>query len=188
MHRGDKSGTTENFTDYLSKAAPERLDRRQGRRVADQGRRGGQRHLRRHRRGEGRQGTIGYADESQAGELGIANVKVGDTFVTPSAEAAAAVVANSEKVAGRGAVRPRLSTSTARPRRPTSTRSCWSATTSAACSTTTRPRPTLLKGFESYVISEEGQKAAADAAGQLADHRRTLADAAQKAVDAIKAA
>ena len=56
VHRSDDSGTTQNFTDYLNKAAPGRLDR-QGRSdtwpVA--GRRGRPGHLRRHRRGAGRQ-------------------------------------------------------------------------------------------------------------------------------------
>ena len=35
-------------------------------------------------------GGIGYADESQAGDLGIASIKVGDEYVVPSAEGAAA--------------------------------------------------------------------------------------------------
>ena len=49
---------------------------------------------------QGGKGTIGYADESQAGDLGIAQIKVGDEFVGPSAEAAAKVLA--ESAAGRG--------------------------------------------------------------------------------------
>ena len=36
-------------------------------------------------------GTIGYADESQAGDLGTAKVGVGDEFVEPSAESAAKI-------------------------------------------------------------------------------------------------
>src|SRR5699024_12421027 len=41
---------------------------------------------------EGGHGTIGYADASQAGNLGVANVQVGDEFVPYSAEAAATAV------------------------------------------------------------------------------------------------
>ena len=37
-------------------------------------------------------GTIGYADASQAGDLGTVAVKVGDDYVPFSAEAAAKVV------------------------------------------------------------------------------------------------
>ena len=34
------------------------------------------------------EGTIGYADDSQAGDLGVAKVKVGNTYVAPSAQGA----------------------------------------------------------------------------------------------------
>ena len=44
-----------------------------------------------------REGTIGYADECQAGHLASAKIKVGDQFVAPSAEAAATVVASSAR-------------------------------------------------------------------------------------------
>ena len=37
-------------------------------------------------------GTIGYADASQAGDLGVASVKVGEEYVEPTPEAAAKVV------------------------------------------------------------------------------------------------
>ena len=47
-------------------------------------------------------GAIGYADLSQAGDLGVANIGVGEEFVAPSPEAAAAVVEGSEPVSGRG--------------------------------------------------------------------------------------
>ena len=102
MHRGDKSGTTKNFTDYLDKAAG---DVWTGGAVDEWPIPGGE--AANGTSGviasvSGGQGTIGYADESQAGDLGIANIKVGEEFVAPSAEAAAAVVANSEPVEGRG--------------------------------------------------------------------------------------
>ena len=49
----------------------------------------------------GGQGTIGYADESQAGDLGKVNVKVGDEFVAPTPEAAAKVLDTATPVEGR---------------------------------------------------------------------------------------
>ena len=43
------------------------------------------------------EGTIGYADESQAGDLGVAKVKVGNTYVAPSAAGATADFDQSQK-------------------------------------------------------------------------------------------
>ena len=85
VHRSDDSGTTKNFTDYLSKAAGDVWTDEAGRRVAAA-------RVARPRNGTsgviaavtGGEGTIGYADESQAGDLGIANVGVGEEFVAPS--------------------------------------------------------------------------------------------------------
>ena len=50
---------------------------------------------------KGGDGTIGYADESQAGDLGKASIKVGSDFTAPSAEAAAKVLDASEIATGR---------------------------------------------------------------------------------------
>ncbi len=47
-------------------------------------------------------GTIGYADASKAGDLGVAQIKVGDKYVKYSPEAAAAIVDNSPKAAAEG--------------------------------------------------------------------------------------
>lgn len=92
VHRADDSGTTENFTDYLHVVAPKVWDAEadgewpypggeaapQTSGVVDAVRNGN--------------GTIGYADASKAGDLGVAQVQVGETFLGPTAEAAAAVV------------------------------------------------------------------------------------------------
>ena len=59
------------------------------RRLAGQGRRGRRRHLRRGRAVTAGDGTIGYADASQAGDLGVARIKVGNDFVAPTPEGAA---------------------------------------------------------------------------------------------------
>lgn len=101
VHRSDDSGTTKNFTDYLNKVAPQVWDAP----AADPFP---------YAVGEGAQGTsgvvdavtngtntIGYADASKAGDLGVAKIKVGDEFVAYTAEAAAAVVAESPAVEGR---------------------------------------------------------------------------------------
>jgi len=95
VHRSDDSGTTKNFTDYLNKVAPEIWDAP----AADPFP---------YTTGEAAQGTsgvvdavtngtntIGYADASKAGDLGVAKIKVGDEFVAYTAEGAAAVVTES---------------------------------------------------------------------------------------------
>jgi phosphate transport system substrate-binding protein len=186
VHRADKSGTTKNFTDYLDKAAGgvwtagaveewptaggEAANQTSGV-IAAVG---------------GGQGTIGYADESQAKKLGIANIGVGDAFVAPSAEAAAAVVANSDRVEGRGDHDLAISVNR--------------ATTSAdeypivlvsyhigCVQYDDQAKADAVKAFETYVISKDGQSAAAEAAGSapISDDLRSQA---QDAVDAITAA
>jgi phosphate transport system substrate-binding protein len=92
VNRSDESGTTENFTDYLSKVAPKVWTHEVSGDWPVKG-------------GEAASGTsgvveavaagegaIGYADASQAGELGKAMIKVGSEYAEPSAEAAAKVL------------------------------------------------------------------------------------------------
>ena len=103
VHRSDDSGTTKNFADYLGQNAPDVWTEKASDTFPFQ-------------TGEGAQGTsgvvdavtngvgtIGYADASRAGDLGVAKLKVGDEFVAYSAEAAAAVVDGSPLVEGREA-------------------------------------------------------------------------------------
>ncbi|MBS1880632.1 MAG: phosphate ABC transporter substrate-binding protein PstS [Actinobacteria bacterium] len=92
VNRSDKSGTTENFTDYLSKVAPNVWTHEvsgewpvKGGEAAN----GTSGVVEAVTAGEG---TIGYADASQAGELGVAKIKVGSTWAEPSPEAAAKVL------------------------------------------------------------------------------------------------
>ncbi len=102
VHRSDDSGTTENFTEYLNAVAPdiwtEEADgvwpeafggeaAAQTSGVVDAVTNGN--------------GTIGYADASRAGELGVAKIKVGEEFVEYSPEAAAAIVDASPEAEGR---------------------------------------------------------------------------------------
>lgn len=98
VHRSDESGTTDNFTDYMAKAAPDAWllnGENAGNFEAWPAEWGG----------EGAPqtsgvvdavtngvGTIGYADASRAGDLGTVAVLVGDEYVGYSAEAAAKIV------------------------------------------------------------------------------------------------
>jgi phosphate transport system substrate-binding protein len=88
VHRSDESGTTANFTDYLHGAAGNVWTfEPDGNWPLKSGESGAQTSgvVQAVKAGEG---TIGYADESQAGDLGVAKVKVGNTYVAPSAEGA----------------------------------------------------------------------------------------------------
>ena len=104
VHRSDESGTTENFTDYLAQAAPEAWTFGSIELWDDDGPGGG----------EGGQGTsgvvsavgagegsIGYADASQIGDLPAAAVGVGGEFVEFSPEAAGRIVDASTRLDGR---------------------------------------------------------------------------------------
>src|ERR1700742_217482 len=92
VNRSDESGTTENFTDYLSKVAPKVWTHEVS---GDWPVKGGEAAsgtsgvIEAVSSGEG---AIGYADASQAGELGKAMIKVGSEYAEPSAEAAAKVL------------------------------------------------------------------------------------------------
>ncbi|MCW2866541.1 MAG: phosphate transporter substrate-binding protein, partial [Marmoricola sp.] len=103
VHRSDDSGTTKNFTDYLSKASGgawtyKAADAFPTKGEAAEGTSGVVTAV------TGGDGTIGYADESQAGSLGKAKIKVGSAYTAPSADGAAKVVKISTGVAGRPAV------------------------------------------------------------------------------------
>ena len=97
MHRSDESGTTANFTDYLHEAAPSVwTDEPDSNWPLQSGESGAQTSglVQAVKAGEG---TIGYADESQAGDLGVAKVKVGNTYVAPSAQGASTDFDQSQK-------------------------------------------------------------------------------------------
>lgn len=103
VHRSDDSGTTKNFTDYLSQAAPDVWTFGAIEPWDTDGPGGGEGAPKTEgvvtAVGAG-EGSIGYADLSQIGELPAASIEVGGEFVAPSAEAAGLIVENSERVAG----------------------------------------------------------------------------------------
>ena len=73
-------------------------------------------------------GAIGYADASQAGELGKAKIKVGEAFVAPTPEAAAKILETSEETDDPGKHVFTYDARRARRPRPARTRSCSSRT------------------------------------------------------------
>jgi len=183
VHRSDESGTTENFTDYLSQVAgddwthgPVETWPIKGGEAAD-GTSGVVSAI-----GQG-EGAIGYADASQATDLGHANIGVGSDFVGPTPEAAGAVLDESTPVSGRGANDIALDIN-----RTTEAAGVYPivlASYHVVCSAyDDQATVDLVKGFESYVISPEGQEAAASAAGS-APITDAIREKAQAAIDAI---
>jgi phosphate transport system substrate-binding protein len=185
VNRSDESGTTENFVEYLSAAAGEAWPHEVSGDWPVAG-------------GEAAQGTsgvvsavgagngaIGYADLSQAGDLGVANIGVGEEFVAPSAEAASAVVENSETLDGRGEYDFAIELN-----RDTSGSGEYPIVLVSyhigCVEYENEETADLVKDFMGYVISEEGQEAAAEAAGS-APISEGLREQAQTAIDAISA-
>ncbi|RKN39092.1 phosphate ABC transporter substrate-binding protein PstS [Micromonospora endolithica] len=184
VHRSDESGTTENFVDYLAKAAPQdwpyEVD---GNWPAKGGEGAGQTQgvaaaLR------GGEGTIGYIDASQVGDLGVAAIQVGEKFVEYSPEAAAAVVDAAEKVSGRGEFSYAIDLP--RDTKADGVYPIVLVSYQLACTSyDSQQTADLVKSFFSYLVSEEGQQAAAKNAGS-APISDKLRGEAQKAIDAIK--
>lgn len=186
VNRGEESGTTENFTEYLvATAAADWPYEASGDwpvagGEAAQGTSGVISAV------QGGQGTIGYADASQAGELGVANVKVGEEFVAPTPEAAAAVVEASPLAEGRGA--NSFAYDLARDTTASGAYPIVLVSYEIACTQYEDPaQAELVRAFLTYVASEEGQAASAEAAGSapISESQRTTY---QAAIDAIGSA
>ncbi len=186
VHRSDESGTTENFQEYLAAVAPDawtfEVSGNWPREV--QGEAAPQTAGVVQAIGAGN-GTIGYADASQVGDLGVAAVGVGDEFVEYSPEAAAEIVSASTPVEGRpeGSFAIDLDYANA----PAGTYPIVLVSYELACGTYPEQNTAdVVKAFFSYVISEEGQQAAADNAGSAPiseEQRETF----QAAIDSITA-
>lgn len=163
VHRSDESGTTKNFTDYLEKASNGAWEFE-----ADK--------VWPIKSGESANGTsgviaaikagnglIGYADESQARDLTTAKIKVGDAFVEPSAEGAAKALEASpiddSRTEGSLAIKVDRTTTAA------GAYPLMLTSYVIACPTYAKAEADLVKGFLTYVVSPEGQEAAAKNAG-----------------------
>lgn len=186
VNRSDESGTTENFTEYLVAAAGAAWpyeasgDWPVAGGEAAQGTSGVVSAV-----GAGN-GTIGYADLSQAGDLGVADIGVGGEFVTPSPEAAAAVVDNSDRLAGRGEYD--FAIELARDTTESGSYPIVLVSYQVGCIEYDQQETAdLVQAFLAFVISEDGQQASAESAGS-APISDTLREEGQTAVDAITAA
>ncbi|MBZ5734778.1 phosphate ABC transporter substrate-binding protein PstS [Nocardioides sp. TRM66260-LWL] len=183
VHRSDKSGTTKNFTDYLSKAGGWKPEADDTWPSSVSG-------------GEAAKGTsgvvglitdnegyVGYADNSAVADLGKASIKVGDAFVAPSEEGAAKALSVS-KLANEGSKTDLAydidRTTTEADAYPLILVSYLLACQSYADADTGK----LVKAYFEYIVSDEGQKAAEAQAGS-APLDATVAEKAQAIVAGI---
>lgn len=161
VNRSDDSGTTDNFTDYLSKAAPDVWQYEpDGVWPIDGTQSGAQ------TQGvidvvSGAEGAVGYADASRAGDLGTAAVGVGDEYVPFSPEAAAQVVGNSP--AAETANDWRLTVDLARDTDESGSYPIVQIAYSSLCSVYDNEQDAAnVAEFFRYVASEDGQNRASD--------------------------
>ena len=162
VHRSDDSGTTQNFTDYLSKAAEGAWTAEPGQTWPVKGGEAAEGTSGVVAAVTGGKGTIGYADERQAGDLGQAKVKVGDEFTAPTPEAAAKVLDSSTPVAGRAATD--IAIDIDRKSTESGVYPIVLASYQIACQSPAKDAE-LIKAWLTYVASAEGQTAAAEGAG-----------------------
>ena len=165
VHRSDDSGTTENFTGYLDVVAPDSWTFGEietwPTEAGGEGAQGTSGVVSAVQAGEG---SVGYADASQVGELGTAAVGVGEEFVEFSPEAAARVVDVSPRVEGRpdGDFAVELA-------RDTTESGAYPIVLISyhiVCREyESADEAALVTAFMEYVGSEEGQAASAESAG-----------------------
>jgi phosphate transport system substrate-binding protein len=167
VHRSDDSGTTENFTDYMSQTAPDIWTFGAIEPWDSEGPGGG----------EGApqtsgvvaavaagEGSIGYADASQIGDLPAAAVGVAGEFVEFSPEAAGKIVDASERTGGRNEFDFAIEVN----RNPDSADTYPIALVSyhiVCLQYDSQETVDLVKAFMAYVSSDEGQAASAESAG-----------------------
>ena len=186
VSRADRSGTTENFTDYLKASAgfggwPHEVADTWpvpgG--VAAQGTSESVRAV------TERVGAIGYADASQARGLGTAKIKVGDDYVGPSAEAAAKVLEMAQRADDQG--RYSFAFTLDRDTTESGTYPLVLVSYGFACAKYPNfAKAELVKGVFTYLASAKGQQAAAQAAGSapLSEAVRTQITPAVEAISA----
>jgi len=185
VNRSDESGTTENFTEYLAATAGEAWPYEPSGDWPVSGGQSAQGTSGVVQTVNGGEGTIGYADASQAGTLGTASIKVGEEWVPYSPEAAAAVVDASPRAEGRSEHDIVVDID-----RTTTTSGAYPLVlvsyTVACAGYEDATEGELVQAFLGYVASEEGQEAAAGAAGSapISDSLRTEAEAAIEAIAA----
>lgn len=184
VHRSDDSGTTANFTDYMSKASPEYW-------LVGGQNAGSFESWPEEWGGEGAPqtsgvvdavtngtGTIGYADASRAGSLGVVSVKVGAEYVPYSPEAAAKIVDESPQANPGERGENDLAIELDRATESTGTYPIVLVSYLIGCNDYQDDSIVdLVRGYVSFVMSEEGQLASQANAGNAPVSAETRAKA-----------
>lgn len=185
--RSDDSGTTENFTDYLHAVVPETWpeepDGTFPSGLSGENAKGNAGVV---STVSGTEGAVTYADDSAVGPpLGRAKLKVGDEYVGVSPAAAAAAVDAAQPVEGRAEFDTALDldrTTTAPGAYPLVLVSYHVFCARYEDEETAE----VIRTFGSFVVSREGQEAAAEAAGS-APLSESLSNRAAEAISSIAA-
>lgn len=164
VNRSDESGTTENFMEYLTAAAPDAWSYEPADAWPVSGGEAAAQTTGVIEVVSSTEGAIGYADASAVGDLGTAAIGVGEEFVEYTPEGAAKVVDNSES-ADTG-VEGDLALEIARDTTESGSYPIVLVSYHIVCSSYDDAETAdKVTDFVTYVASEDGQKAAADAAG-----------------------
>lgn len=160
VHRSDKSGTTQNFTEYLAAAAKDDWTEKPAEEWPGQFGGEGANKTNGVQEALKNNGTIGYLDASAAGELKTASIKVGEEFVSLTPEAAAKVLDASKQEEGREATD--LAYKLERDTTESGAYPIVLVSYLVGCSEYKDAEiGKLVKSYFEYVISEEGQQQAA---------------------------
>ena len=185
VHRSDKSGTTQNFVSYFKDVTPDNwtydLSENWPNEVG-QGAKGTSGVISTVKQADG---TIGYADFSQVGDLGTVAVKVGDKYNEISAEAGSKVIADSKQddtVKGDNRIVIKINHATEADGAYPIVLVSYDIVCPAYKDT---KQAEFAKAWLTYVTSDEGQKAAQDAAG-TAPLPSSLKSEITKSIEAIK--
>ena len=184
-HRSDKSGTTQNFVSYFKDVTPDNwtydLSENWPNEVG-QGAKGTSGVISTVKQADG---TIGYADFSQVGDLGTVAVKVGDKYNEISAEAGSKVIGDSKQddtVKGDNRIVIKINHATEAEGAYPIVLVSYDIVCPAYKDT---KQAEFAKAWLTYVTSDEGQKAAQDAAG-TAPLPSSLKSEITKSIEAIK--
>ena len=185
VHRSDKSGTTQNFVSYFKDVTPDNwtydLSENWPNEVG-QGAKGTSGVISTVKQADG---TIGYADFSQVGDLGTVAVKVGDKYNEISAEAGSKVIGDSKQddtVKGDNRIVIKINHATEAEGAYPIVLVSYDIVCPAYKDT---KQAEFAKAWLTYVTSDEGQKAAQDAAG-TAPLPSSLRSEITKSIEAIK--
>ncbi len=185
VNRADKSGTTENFTAYLSEAAGSAWSDEPAETWPIEGTQSAEKTSGVVQLAQSVEGAITYADASQIGNLGHASIEVDGEFVAYSPEAAAALVDGSP--ASEDATDTIITFDLKRDGSVADAYPIVMVSYLIGCQTYDDPSTAAnIKAYFTYIASAEGQQVATEAGAGNAPISEDLRTKVQAAIDTIK--